>query len=250
MSKRFDTNDYEFNLRSKRSVLILHGFSSTTYEIKELAIFLGNNGYHTIAKNLPGHGTTAENCNKIKYHDWLYFVKEEIAKLSSQSEKTYVVGCSMGAVLALYGASIFPLNGCIVGGTVLNFNNPFTINYLIPLFSRIIKKRNKKSRHPESLKNKIKFYGYEEYPLIALNEMRKLNQFVKKKLSKITCPSLIIHSTADRMSILENVHIVFDSINSSIKEKMFIDRAHHNLFDDNQDQKIIFNKILNFLNNN
>ena len=250
MNKRFDTKNYEFNVNSKNGVLIIHGFSSTTYEVKELAEFLGINGYHSIAKNLPGHGTTVENCNKIQYHDWLYFVKEEIAKLVSQSEKTYVIGCSMGAVLALYGASSFPLNGCVVGGTVLDFNNPFTINYIIPLLSNIIKKRNKKSMQSEKQTDKVRFYGYDEYPLIALNEMRKLNKFVKKNLSKVKCPSLIIHSHADRMSLIKNVRIVYDSINSKKKERKFVNKAHHNLFDDNPDQQLIFNKILSFLNNN
>ena len=60
---RIDTNDYEFNKEAQYGCYIIHGFSSTTYEVKELAEFLGNKGYHTIAKNLPGHGTTVEECN-------------------------------------------------------------------------------------------------------------------------------------------------------------------------------------------
>ena len=40
--------------------------------------------------------------------------------------------------------------------------------------------------------------------------------------------------------LIENVKIVFNSIDSSEKEKFFVDRAHHNLFDNNPDQKIIF----------
>ena len=250
MNKKFDTKNYEFNKNSKNGVLIIHGFSSTTYEVKELAQFLGINGYHSVAKNLPGHGTTVENCNKIRFQDWLYFIKEEIAKLASQSENIYIVGCSMGAVLALYGASSFPLNGCVVGGTVFDFNNPLTIKYLIPLFAHILKTRNKKSMQPKNKRNEVKFYGYDEYPLIALNEMRKLNNFVKKKLPKVTCPSLIIHSHADKMSVVKNVQIVYDSIKSEKKEKKFFNKAHHNLFDANPDQQLIFNKILSFLKNN
>jgi len=248
MNNRFDTKNYEFNPTSKHGVLIVHGFSSTTYEVKELAQFLGNKGFHTVAKNLPGHGTTVDNCNKIKFNDWLYFIKEEIAKLSSQSEKTYLIGCSMGAVLSLYGASLFPVNACIVAGTVLKFNNPFTINIIIPPLCYLIKKRNKKAMR--SSKNKTFFYGYREYPLIALNEMRKLNKFVKNKLSKIKCPSLIIHSNADKMSIKENVKIVFEGISSQKKQQLFVEKAHHNMFDLNPDQNKIFNEILKFLHNN
>ena len=37
---RFDKNNYEFNASSKLGVYIIHGFSSTTYEVKDLAEFL------------------------------------------------------------------------------------------------------------------------------------------------------------------------------------------------------------------
>ena len=52
------------------------------------------------------------------------------------------------------------------------------------------------------------------------------------------------------MSLKKNVRIVYDSINSKKKERKFVNKAHHNLFDDNPDQQLIFNKILSFLNNN
>ena len=67
---RFDTNNYEFNHNSELGVYIIHGFSNTTYETKELALFLSENGFHTVTNNLPGHGVTPEDCNKIKYQDW------------------------------------------------------------------------------------------------------------------------------------------------------------------------------------
>ena len=98
---------------------------------------------HVVAKNLPGQGTTPEECNAMKYHNSLYRIKEDIAILSSKSKKIFVIGCSMGGVLALYAASKFPINACIVGGTVLKFKNQFTINFTNRLLCRFIKTRNK-----------------------------------------------------------------------------------------------------------
>ena len=85
--KRFDTKNYEFNSNSEYGVYIIHGFSSSTYEIKQLAEFLGKKGFHAVANNLPGHGVTASDCNNIKYHDWFDAVKQDIAKLVSSSKK-------------------------------------------------------------------------------------------------------------------------------------------------------------------
>ena len=202
ITERFDTNNYEFNKKSSLGVYIIHGFSNTTYEVKQLAEFLGKNGFHTIANNLPGHGTTPEECNRIKYTDWINHVKQDIAELSSKSEKIYVIGCSMGAVLSLYVASIFPINGLVVAGTVLKFKNPFEINILVPLFGRFVKISKKKN------KNKTMFYGYTHYPLLALLQFKKLIKNVLKKIKNITCPTLIIPSKNDRLSIEDNVSIV------------------------------------------
>lgn len=244
---RFDSKNYEFNQSSEFGVYIIHGFSSTTYETKQLAQFLGNNGYYTITKNLPGHGTTAEECNRIKYTDWLHHIKEDIAILASKSKKIFIIGCSMGGVLALYAASIFPINACIVGGTVLKFKNQFTIDFANRILCRLIKTRKKKDRIKKEFRDSIKFYGYEEYPLIALNEFRKLNIYMLNKIKAITCPSLIIHSRADALSSPKNVDIIYNKINSNDKKKLIVNNAHHNLFDSNPDQEFIFNEILAFL---
>ena len=61
--KNFNTNNYLFNPNSKLGIYIIHGFSSTTYEVKKLAEYLGQQGYYVQADNLPGHGTSIEDCN-------------------------------------------------------------------------------------------------------------------------------------------------------------------------------------------
>ena len=104
---RIDLNDYEFNEESKLGCYIIHGFSSSTYETKELAEFLGENGYHTLTRNLPGHGTDVDECNRVKYQDWLSFIEQDIADLSNKVDKICVIGMSMGGALALHIASLF-----------------------------------------------------------------------------------------------------------------------------------------------
>ena len=122
---RFDSKNYEFNKDAENAVYIIHGFSSTTYEVRKLAKFLANKGYHTLAKNLPGHGTSRNECNRVKFHQWLDFVKNDVAYLSTKAKKIFIVGNSMGGVLSLYLASIFPINGYVAAGSVLRFRSYF-----------------------------------------------------------------------------------------------------------------------------
>ena len=245
-TRKFDQNNYEFNKKSPIGIYLIHGFSNTTYEVKQLADFLAKNNYHVIANNLPGHGTTVEECNRVKHTDWITAVTQDVAKLASESEKVYVIGCSMGGVLALYLSSIFPLNGCIVGGTVLKFKNSFTVNYLNTIICKILKISKKKDTSKNTLP--VTFYGYSAYPLIALNEFKKLNKIVRQRMSKIKNPTFIIHSNIDRLSTDENITIIQNSIKSENPELLIVERAHHNLFDKNPDQELIFARILKFIN--
>ena len=65
----FDTNNYELNLDSKKGVMIIHGFSSTTFETAPLAHFLADKGFRVSSRNLPGHGTTIDDCNATTYYE-------------------------------------------------------------------------------------------------------------------------------------------------------------------------------------
>ena len=246
-SIRFDTQNYEYNPNSNIGIYLIHGFSSTTYEMSLLAHHLKEQGYHIILNNLPGHGTTAEDCNKYKFSDWLDYSKQEFAKLCSTSDKVFIIGCSMGGVIGLHLASIFPINGLIVGGVVLKFKLFFKTNYLNTILCHIIKIREKKVAFNKDERNKINFYGYQSYPLIALNQFRKMNNFVKKTLKNVKSPTLIIHSQSDNVSIKDNVDIIKNNISSENVEILNIQYAHHNLFDENKDSDIIFSEIDKFL---
>ena len=244
----FDTNDYELNVHSKKGIMMIHGFSSTTFETAPLAHFLADKGFRISCRNLPGHGTTIEDCNATTYHEWFDFVEQNLAELSADCDELYVVGLSMGAVLGLYLAELFPINKLVVAAPVLKFKNPFQINFLVPLFNRFVIKQ-KKGKHPSG-HNTIKNYsGYSYYPLIALNEFRKMNKIVLKKLNLIKCPLLYVHSENDKMSLSRNIDLVMHNISSDVKQKLIVQKATHHLFYDSPDKDQIFNTIFNFINN-
>ena len=246
-TKRFDSNDYIFNPDSKRGVYIIHGYSSSTYEVKSLAQFLGDNGFFSVAKNLPGHGTTVDDCNATKYTEWIEHVEKDVAELSSKCDQIHIIGISMGSVLGLHLASLFPINTLVSAATVFKFKNEFNVRVLVPLLSWLIKKRQKSSQYKNV--GHIEFTGYSEYPLKALNQMRKLTNKVRRSLNKVKCPTLLIHSKSDLTSKQENLNIVESEIGSDIKEKIIVQKASHNLFCESEEQLEIFNCILSFINN-
>jgi len=245
-SNTIDVNNYQFNKESLNGVYIIHGFTSSTYEVRQLAEYLGNQGFYTRADNLPGHGTTPEDCNRYRYTDWVEFVEQGIAEMISRCDNIYIIGISMGSILALHLSSIFPLNAAVYASIAIKFQDKIGAQVLTPIFHRIIPFRHKKYSYPKEMRNNLIYSGYNVWPMSALNEMRKLINHVKPKLPSVKCPSLLIHANSDKLTLKENIEIVYQKISSEQKEKFFVDQANHNIFFPGPDQKYIFEKIDSF----
>ena len=247
-TKFFDSNNYEYNTDSKIGILLIHGFTNTTYEYKKLISFLSSKGFFVRADNLPGHGTTVENCNLMKYSDWIEFTEQRLADLSARCDKVFVCGISMGSLLAMHLSTVFPINGLISAAPFLSFNKPFKIRFLNPILCHILKTRPKKYEFNPSQKV---YYGYNKWPLIALNEVRKLSNYINKKvITKINCKTLLIHSESDETSLIYNYDYLKKYINPKIINSLIVKESHHNIFDCDVEKDIIQNQILKFIHSN
>ena len=244
---KVDENNYQFNKESRDGVYIIHGFTGSTADVWELAQYLGTQGFYARADNLPGHGTTPEDCNRCRYTDWIEFVEQGLAEMISRCDNVYVIGISMGSLLALHLSSIFPLNAAVYASIAIKFKDKISTRILTPLFHRIIPFRLKKYSYPKNLRDNLISVGYNVWPMSALNEFRKLTNHIKPELPSVTCPSLLIQSNVDQLTLKENIKFVYDSISSKKKEKFFLDEATHNIFTPSPERELIFEKVSSFL---
>ena len=249
-AENFDLNNYEFNSQSNKGIYIIHGFSSTTHEVKELAEFLGSCGFHTRANNLPGHATNVDDCNNSIYNEWLEYVERDFADMISQNEKIYVIGASMGGALALHLASLFPINGIVTCAAVLHFKDHFTLQWINPLTKFFYKTVSKRKRFNKNIRNDLKFNGYNQYPLVALNEYFKMAKLIKSRLNKISAPIMILSSKKDLTAPKINVSIINDGVKSNIKKVKEYEHPSHAMLMSSADQRKIFEDILKFIQSN
>ena len=245
-TKFFDTNDYEHNKSSKIGIMLIHGFTNTNYELRKLIDFLSSKNFHVCAYNLPGHGTSVKECNNTTYQEWISFTEKKFADLSSSCDQIFICGISMGALLAMNLSVLFPVKGLISVAPVLEFNKPFKIHILNPLICNILKWRFKKY---EINKGQYIYYGYNKWPLVALNELRKLSKYIYKHVvHNITCPTLLIHSTADKVSLFNNYTIMKNQIGSKNVSSLVVEQSGHNIFDCDNEKELIHKTILDFMN--
>ncbi len=92
---------------AKAAVLLLHGFTGSPWEVRPLGDALAARGYHVLAPQLPGHGTTPEAMLYVSHLDWEHAAEGALASLRS-FEHVFVAGLSMGGLLGMLLAARWP----------------------------------------------------------------------------------------------------------------------------------------------
>ena len=62
---------FHFPGTNGKAVLLIHGWTSTSYEVRRLGSYLNENGYTTYGPMLRGHGTVSTDLENVKWTDWL-----------------------------------------------------------------------------------------------------------------------------------------------------------------------------------
>ena len=247
-TERFDTKDYHLNPDSKIGCYLIHGFTSTTYEVRDLAHLLAANGYRVVAENLPGHGTTVDDCNRVKYTDWLTHTEQGFAKLYSECDSVFVGGVSMGSLLAINLSQMFPVAGLITAAPLIEFLHRLKTKYLNPFMCMFISKLTKGGRYPKNVRDTYKFYGYNYYPMRAINQVQKMTDLVRENIHKIKSPILIQFAENDVTLPPSNAKIIRDSVSSENIWYSGYKKTTHNMWDNDLEKDVIHQEVLHFMN--
>ena len=88
--------------KSKTGVLMLHGFSSTPDEFKELSVYMADKGFTVLAPLVAGHGTSPENFMRTTSKDWTDSVMSAYQRMKKNCNKIFIIGDSFGSNLGLW----------------------------------------------------------------------------------------------------------------------------------------------------
>ena len=207
-------------------VLLIHGFTATTVEVRMLADYFSKQGFTVCAPLLPGHGTTPEDLNKRKYIEWIKCVEEAYSELKKACSSVIVGGESMGAVLSLYLAQNHPeikallLYSPAIKITSLKYSKLF--RHLFP----IIRKKDYDEIMP--------WQGYTVYPLFAASELLQLQKLVFQDLHKVRQPIVIFHGAYDRTIDPDSSDLIMSSVSSPVKAKYTMMNSGHVILLDNE----------------
>ncbi len=215
---------------SKLGILLIHGFTATTTEIRLLADHFKKKGLSVYAPLLPGHGTSAHELNRTKYFQWTTCVEQAYMYLSGKCNQVLIGGESMGGVLSLYLAEKYPeISALFLFSTALMVKRLKYAKY-IKYFQPI-----KDKKLPD---DELPWKGYTVYPTFAADQFFRLTRLVKASLSKVSVPTLLFQGNFDRSIDPDNMAYIFSQINSPIKEQVKMENSGHVMLLDKDLNKI------------
>ncbi len=235
-----------------KGVLLVHGWTSTPYEVRRLGLYLNENGYTVLGIQLKGHGTVPKDLEDVKCEDWIDDVTGGYQKLTQTCEKVYVGGTSIGANLAIIMAE---KEKKVAGLVLMATPHKMRIERTVLFFARFLlrfKKQYRKKFYPPTfgLATSItRLISYQSYPVKSVLEAFKLVQEARKNLSAITQPCLIMQSTSDHIVSRGSLESIYNGIGSKVKKRIYIKKAYHTFISDIKNEHV-FQDILDFLNEN
>ena len=210
MDKPYLDGDSFFWQGNQVGILLIHGFTATTAEVRLMAEKLHAAGLATAAPLLPGHGTHPDDLNRATWPMWLQKVKEAYESLQKSCDEVFILGTSMGALLSLELAAQHPeIIGLLLFSPALRVEGLWLTQLLAP-FKKYLGKQPKDAALP--------WKGYTVYPLKAAGQLFKLQKHAKTILPRISQPMLIFTGINDNRISNEAIALLIKQVNSLEKE--------------------------------
>src|SRR5690625_4016887 len=111
--------------------LIIHGYTGGPYEVEPLREFLEEKtDWHIVVPALKGHGKEL-HLKEVSYKIWLKEAELQLLRLKVKCETVYVIGFSMGGMIAAYLAAHHTIDKLVLLATARRYLSLKYLSYHI-----------------------------------------------------------------------------------------------------------------------
>jgi len=222
--------------------LCLHGFTGNPYDMLPLITYLRKRTeWKFRVPILPGHGRHS-TLKKVQYQDWIQFVEKEWKNLYKSCDKVYVIGYSMGGMLASYLAANYPVEKLVLLSAAAYYTNPKQVAADMKVVM--------KDLMSGGLRENEVFLRYKrkisETPITATWQFSRLVSNIKPMLPSIKAPTFIAQGEFDGIVPLKSAEYLYKTIGSKHKRLSLVKNSRHDICYC-EENTALFSDILNFL---
>ena len=207
-----------------RAVLLLHGFTGHSADVRMLGRFLEKKGYTSHAPIYRGHGVEPEKLIKTRPDEWWEDALAAYEHLQSLGYKEIAVaGLSLGGVMTLKLAAENPVKGIVPMCTPMFFDNNTQLTQGFKLFSRQYKQFQK-----------IEEQDINEQVQKLLDEsdemFREIGSFihaVNEQVDEIYAPAFVVQAEKDEMVNPKSADYIYKHLASDDKDLKWYHKSGH-----------------------
>ncbi len=216
---------------SRTGCLLIHGFTGAPKEMRWMGEYLAGRGFSVLGVRLTGHATRPEDMIRSRRTDWLASVEDGYHLLRGLADRIYLVGLSMGGVLALLMSTRLDVKGVVAIATPMRLASDWRLPYAA-ILSKLLPYVPKAHEEPgdgwfdqDARKDHV---SYPQNPVRSAAELDRLVTEMRAALSEVRVPVLLIHSQDDTYVPPENMERIYSALPSSIeKSRLLVTNSGH-----------------------
>ncbi|MCK9604604.1 MAG: alpha/beta fold hydrolase [Candidatus Omnitrophica bacterium] len=267
--------DFFFKGTNNKAVLLIHGITGTPSEMRYLGNYLNKAGFTVLCNTLPRHCSSLGELKKVTWQEIAQACAEDLKALKNDYPSVFIAGLSMGALMGMHLAYKFPssVSGIIALAPTVFYDGwalhkgkiflyviwhvPFLRNSIniregwpYGLKDEIMRasiERFYKNADANKFDNKVLLFGSPFFPLANLYQHHCFSNVVKKELSSVKAPILIIHAQEDDMTSIRNARYVLKNIASPKKSLVVLNDSYHMITIDKEKERVA-QEAIKFLN--
>ncbi|MCF6410269.1 alpha/beta hydrolase [Pseudalkalibacillus salsuginis] len=227
-----------------RGVLLLHGFTGNSADVRMLGRFLQKEGYSCLAPQYKGHGVPPEELVHTGPVDWWQDVTKGYNELKEKGyEEIAVAGLSLGGVFSLKLGYTSTVKGIVPMCAPMYIKSEETMYEGVLEYAREYKKYEGKSE--AQIEKEME--EFKKTPMETLKALQNLIADVRDNIDMIYTPTFVVQARHDEMINTDSAHIIYDSIESDQKDLKWYEESGHVITLDKEKEQL-HEDVLAFLN--
>lgn len=222
--RMLEPKPFTFKTEGTRAILLLHGYTGNSADVRMLGRFLEKKGYTSHAPIYRGHGKTPEELLKATPEEWWEDVQAAHKHLVDLGyDEIAVAGLSLGGALGLKLATLEKIKAVITMCTPMFFDNEQQLTVGFRKYATEFKQLERKE--DATIKREV-----DELFEYAPNTFEKVGQFitnVKHELDLVYSPTFVVQARKDQIINTESAPYIHDHIQSDEKKIKWYEKSGH-----------------------
>jgi len=208
--------------------VLIHGFTGSPKEVELLSDHLKKRGIAVDTPTLTGHGISLnkKEMRVATWKEWIESAETALQKMLETKKEVYLVGFSMGGMIAAYLASYYPVKKLVLLSASVFYMN---VKRFTDQFKRLSDK--------EQLRRY--FYKISNTPLRATIQFRRLVKELTPYIQLVQVPTIIIQGELDDIVDPKSAQYIYDNILSEEKYLHFLPKSKHMVCWDSEKEQVI-----------